>query len=300
MTTNSTAAERRAARPAVPAGACDAHLHVFGPPERYKGGPDRSYSPVERALAEYERLARELGFDRLVLVQPSSYGTDNSCQLDALKQRPDTARAVIVIDDTVDAETLRAFDKSGVRAIRLNLMTPRLTDMDAARAIFEKAAARIAPFGWHIQVYADLDIVRALAPVIRTLGVPVVFDHMAGARAEAGPAAPGFDELLDLLSAGKCWVKLSGADIVTWQNSDFSGATPFAGALIEANAAQLVWGTDWPHLVHQHGKTGDQAPPAAFRPVNEEALLDFLWQWAGTEANWKRILVDNPARLYRF
>jgi predicted TIM-barrel fold metal-dependent hydrolase len=284
----------------VPPGSCDCHMHVFGPPERYRGAPDRSYDPRERTLAEYEDLVRALGFERVVLVQPSAYGTDNSCLLDALRLRPQTARAVVVIGEEHDASALRTMHEAGVRGARLNLMTPRATDGSAARIRLEETARRIEPFGWHLQIYANLDLVRAVAPALKDLGLPVVFDHMGGATQDGGRNAPGFDALLSELADGRCWVKLSGADIVTWQNSDFSEATPFATALIAANERQVVWGSDWPHLAHQSAGTGADAPPAAYRPVNERALLRFLREWAGDDRTWRRILVENPQRLYQF
>lgn len=284
----------------VPPGSCDCHMHVFGPPERYKGAPDRSYDPRERRLSDYEDLAGTLGFERVVFVQPSAYGTDNACLLDALRVRPETARAVVVIGEEHDASALRALHEAGARGARLNLMTPRVTDGHAAKARLEETARRIAPLGWHLQIYADLEVVGMVAPALRTISVPIVFDHMGGAMKAVGPQAPGFQTLLSELADGRCWVKLSGADIVTWESADFSAATPFATALISANERQLVWGSDWPHLVHQSAGTGDNAPPAAFRPVDERSLLRFLRQWAGSEETWRRILVENPQRLYQF
>lgn len=286
--------------PELPTGSCDCHMHVFGPPERYPGAPERSYDPREKSLDEYEALAGGLGFERVVFVQPSAYGTDNSCLLASLKLRPQTARAVVVIDGSHDRGALDALHRQGVRGVRLNLMTPRVTDGEAARSRLEEAARQIEGLGWHIQIYADLQIVRIVAPAVRMLGVPVVFDHMGGATGTGGVGTPGMAELLSLLAEGKCWVKLSGADIATGRNSDFSGATPFAEAMVGANDRQLVWGSDWPHLVHQSAGIGDHAPPAAYRPVDEAALLRFLRQWAGGEARWQRILVDNPQRLYQF
>ena len=281
-------------------GLTDCHMHVFGPIDRYPGAPDRTYTPEQMGLAEYAPIAAKLDVERIVIVQPSAYGTDNRSTLDGLKALGEKGRAVVVIDDHFSAETLADFDRQGVRGIRLNLMTPRITDASAAEATLLRAAERIAGLGWHIQIYADLDLVALLAPAVRKSAVPVVFDHMGGAKADAGADVPGFGVLVDLLKEGKCWVKLSGADIVTWQNSDFSGATPFACALIAANPRQLVWGSDWPHLVHHHSGRGDDAPPAGYRPVIEEKLAEALAGWAGSKATLRAILVDNPVRLYSF
>lgn len=279
---------------------CDCHMHVFGDPAIYPGDANRTYSPSPKPLAEYDVIATALGIRRNVIVQPSAYGTDNRCTLDALAARPASTRAVVVLDDAVSDSRLADWDALGVRGVRLNLMSPRVTDASAAEATLRRTAGRLEGLGWHLQIYADLDLVRLLAPLAPRLPVPLVFDHMGGVREESGLDAPGFALLLALLRDGACWVKLSGADIVTWQTQDFAAAAPYAEALIAANPRHLVWGTDWPHLVHFAGAQGDAAPPAAFRPVSERALLDSLLRWAGGAESARAILVDNPARLYRF
>jgi predicted TIM-barrel fold metal-dependent hydrolase len=275
-------------------------MHVFGPPERYPAAPNRTYQTSEKGFADYQEMADRLGIERVVIVQPSAYGTDNRCTLDALRTRGAATRAVVVVDPSIADDELTAMDRLGVRGVRLNLMSPCIEDPAKAADALNAVAARIERLGWHIQIYADLDLVTVLAPAVRQARVPVVFDHMAGAKATGSADDPRFQLLLDLLAAGRCWVKLSGADIVTWENRDFSGASPFAQALIAANSRQLVWGTDWPHLVHHASGLGDAAPPAGYRPVDEEALFASLRGWAGDEATARAILVDNPARLYRF
>jgi predicted TIM-barrel fold metal-dependent hydrolase len=286
--------------PVLPPLACDSHMHVFGPPERFPGAPDRTYDPREKQLAEYSRLASSLGLQRLVLVQPSAYGTDNACLLEALQQRQGDARAVVVLAETAPRAELEALHAAGVRGVRLNLMTPRIEDAGIGRRRLEAAARMVGDLGWHIQIYADLALIRTIAPACRDLGVPVVFDHMGGGKAARGTSEAGWDDLLRLLADGRCWVKLSGADIATWEGSDFTAATPFADALIGTNVRQLVWGSDWPHLVHHASGIGDEAPPAGFRPVDETALLRFLHRWCGSAARWQAVLSDNPARLYDF
>jgi predicted TIM-barrel fold metal-dependent hydrolase len=279
---------------------CDSHMHVFGDLGTYPGAPDRTYTPSPKSLADYAPVAAALGIARIVIVQPSAYGTDNRCTLDALATRRDSARAVVVLGQSVRDEELADWDALGVRGVRLNLMSPRIDDPARAADLLRRAAERIAGLGWHIQIYADLALVRLLAPLAARIPVPIVFDHMGGVKATDGPDAPGFATLCALLREGGCWVKLSGADIATWQTEDFSAIAPCAQALIEANPRHLVWGTDWPHLVHFHGAQGDAAPAAAFRPVSEPALMASLTAWAGRDATLRAILADNPARLYRF
>ena len=284
----------------IPPLSCDSHMHVFGPPGKYPGAPTRQYSPTEMPFGAYAPLARKLGLERVVLVQPSAYGTDNRCMLDTLRHEPKHMRGVAVIDPAIADAELDAMHAAGVRGARLNLMSPRIDSIDAAGRLLEPVAARIARLGWHIQIYADPGIVAPIASVIRSLPVPVVLDHMAGARDHHGVDAPDFVALLELLAAGGCWVKVSGADIVTKRDHGFAGAAPFMKALIGANPGRLVWGTDWPHLVHHSGAMGDAAPPAGYRPVDETELLDLLCESVPDEATLHRILVDNPQRLYGF
>ncbi|HVB66874.1 MAG TPA: amidohydrolase family protein [Acetobacteraceae bacterium] len=275
-------------------------MHVFGPPDRYPGVPDRTYAPSPKPLAEYRRISERLGLARVVLVQPSAYGTDNRALLDTLGQGAPTMRAVAVIDGSFGADTLRSMHHAGVRGIRLNLMSPRITETAAARALLQGAADQVAPLGWHVQIYGDGDILAVVAPLLPDLPVPVVFDHMGGARARLGLQEPGFRLLCTLLAREHCWAKLSGADIVAEDDHQLDKAVDFARALVAANPARLVWGTDWPHLVHQHAGIGDAAPPAGYRPVDETALLDVLRASLDGAPAWRAILVDNPARLYGF
>jgi predicted TIM-barrel fold metal-dependent hydrolase len=284
----------------IPQPACDTHMHVFGPPAQYPGAPTRQYSPTLMPYEAYAPLARRLGIERVVLVQPSAYGTDNRCLLDTLRAHPKHLRGVVVIEPGIGDAELDAMHALGVRGVRLNLMSPRVTSVAEAQRLLEPVAARAARLGWHLQIYADPDIVAPIATVLARLPVPVVLDHMAGVRARQGVDHPGFVALLDLLAAGGCWVKLSGADIVTDFAAAYDAAAPFMRALVAANPAQLVWGTDWPHLVHHHGAMGDAAPPAGYRPVDEPALLRLLQECVPEADTLRRILVDNPRALYDF
>ena len=285
----------------IPPLACDCHMHVFGPPAKYPGAPGRLYSPTDMPLSRYTPMARRLGLERVVLVQPSAYGTDNRCLLDTLREHPVNMRAIAVIDTASisDAE-LDAMHALGVRGTRLNLLTPRIDSAEACARLLEPVASRIGRLGWHIQIYADSSIIAAVTDVIRGLAVPVVLDHMAGVRVEHGSGDANFAAALRLLGDGGCWVKVSGADIVSRSNTALGDAAPFMRALIAANPERVVWGTDWPHLLHQSGATGDAAPPAGYRPVDESALLRLLEDCVPDEATLRAILADNPHRVYDF
>lgn len=198
----------------VPVLVCDCHMHVFGPPEQYPGAPGRTYTPSLMPLQAYQLVANRLELRRVVLVQPSAYGTDHRALLDTLGEGTPTMRAVVVIDETCDAASLQAMHRAGVRGVRLNLMSPRITDTEAARALLQRTAAQVGKLGWHVQIHGDGEILSVVAPVLRDLPVPVAFDHMGGARTRLGTTDPGFRLLCDLLAREACWAKLSGADIV--------------------------------------------------------------------------------------
>jgi len=284
----------------VPPDACDCHMHVFGPPERFPGSATRAYTPTVKSLAEYHAMADGLGLRRVVFVQPSAYGTDNRCMLEAMATAPQRYRGVAVIGPATTAADLAAMDRAGVRGVRLNLVTEGSPDVAAAHAALEKAVQRVGPLGWHVQIYAGVGLLGDLAPAIRRARVPVVLDHMAGTHDAAGLEQPGLSAILDLLADGEVWVKLSGADRVTRRSDGFSAAVPIARALIAANANNLVWGSDWPHLGEHHGPRGAHAPPAIYRDLDDAALLRVLRESVPDDAAWQAILVDNPGRLYGF
>lgn len=284
----------------TPADATDCHMHVFGPPELYPAAARRAYTPLPAPLDAWQTVARPLGLTRVVLVQPSAYGADNRCMLDAMRARGAKARGVAVIDEDTDAPRLAALHAAGVRGIRLNLKTMGESDPALLRARLMSVAGRIAPLGWHIQIYADLSVIAAAAASIRALPVPVVFDHMGGARAPA-PDRNDFATLLDLVATGNGWVKISGAYRVSGAAPLYADATPIARALVKANPDRIVWGTDWPHIGGHVEAVSAEPPPAPYRDdLDAGALLALAAEAAGDAATFRRILVDNPARLYGF
>ena len=201
---------------------CDAHLHVLGPPARYPGAPSRQYQPREKGFDEYRRIASELGLARAVLVQPSAYGTDNRAMLDTLREHSESTRGVAVIDHATPAGELAEMHALGVRGVRLNLMNPRVRSPGEARNAIDPVVRRIARFGWHLQIYADPDVIAPIGDVLAGCGVPVVLDHCAGARTRFGIEDRDFAALVTLYARGACWVKISGADIVADQGTNAS------------------------------------------------------------------------------
>ncbi len=284
----------------IPPGACDCHVHVFGPSSRFPFDPTRAYTPADASIEELLALHAHLGIDRVVIVHPSPYGTDNRIGLDALegfgKHR---ARAVAVIDArTTDAELQRLHD-AGTRGARANLATTGIGDPNAAWRILDETARRVAPLGWHLQTFTSLDVIDALAEQFSTLPVPLVIDHFGGLKAERGLDQPGFAALRRLVASGRAYVKLSAA-YRSSQRPDAADLAPFARALLSDNPERCVWGTDWPHPggAKRTGALRDEIEP--FQPIDDGAALNRLAAWCRDPATLKRVLVDNPARLYDF
>jgi len=280
---------------ALPAGACDCHTHVFGAPGGpYRYAADRSYTPGEATVAQLVAWHDRLDITRVVLVQPSPYGTDNSCMAAALASLGARARGVAVIDDATPDAELSALHAVGVRGVRLNLHTAGRADPGEALAALDQAARRVAPLGWHVQTYTDLGVIAALHDALMTLPVPLVVDHFGRALGAGGVTQPGFEALLSLVRAGRAYVKLSAAHRLS-RAPDFADMAPIVRALIVAGPERVVWASDWPHS----GVTPGLAPEAVhpFNPVDDGAALARLRGWAGDEATLHRILVENPARL---
>lgn len=285
----------------MPAGACDCHMHVFGPDDRYPYTAQRSYTPRPASLDEYLDVAKTVGLERVVFVQPSAYGTDNRRMLDAIAAVGPAARGIAGIDAaTTDAE-IAAMAAGGMRGVRFNAASLGLRDARAIAPALRETAARIAPHGWHLQIFIDLAVIAQLADLLPTLPVPVVIDHMGHAHAELGPAQPGFDQVLKIMASGNVWVKLSGAYRVSRIEPDFPDAEALARALVAANPDRCVWGTDWPHTGSHAGKPGADPPLINYRPFDDGHLLRLLAKWVdGDPGLLRRILTDNPAALYGF
>jgi predicted TIM-barrel fold metal-dependent hydrolase len=285
---------------AVPSGACDCHTHIFGDPQRFPWFGGRTYTPESASVAEMRSLHRALHIDRVVIVNPSVYGTDNSCTLDAMKQLGPGSRGIAVIDDKTPAGQLEAMEHAGVRGIRLNFENFGQTNPDVARKAFQFAVQRLAGRKWHIQIYTRLPVIETLHKEIMAAPVPVVFDHFGGAKASLGTSQAGFDTLLDLVRSGKAYVKISGAYRSSEKTPDYPDMVPFAKALIGANAERIVWGSDWPHPTGAALSGHSAMDIAPLLQIDDGRLFNQLMVWAPDAAVRKMILVDNPARLYGF
>jgi predicted TIM-barrel fold metal-dependent hydrolase len=286
-------APREPSRPRhpLPPGACDTHAHVFGPASRFPYAADRSYTPPDAPLEKYLGMLDTLGFARGVLVQGSAHGRDNAAMLDALARHPARLRGVAVADADVSPADLRRWAALGVRGLRFNhffrdgaLHYRGGVPLDAARAL----APVMAELGWHMQLWIDVKDLTDTIPILKSLALPVVIDHMGRTDARAGTATPGFQSLLRLVGDGGCWVKLSGAHRLSRNAPDYPDAQPFHDTLVRANPERLVWGTDWPHP-----RIEGEMPDAG-------RLLDLFHAWTPDAETRRRILSANPARLYGF
>jgi predicted TIM-barrel fold metal-dependent hydrolase len=291
----------RPSRPgfAVPDGACDCHMHIFGLPASYPYAPRRSYTPPPAPIEDYRAMAGTLGLSRVVVVQPSAYGTDNRCTLDALEAFGAGARGVLVLGGNEREDDLSRMHARGARAVRLNLVSTDALAPDRIQSLLDATARRIAPFGWHVQFYAKGAMIEALGPLVRDLPVDVVFDHMGRPEVTAGLDQPGFRTLLDLLAGGRCWVKLSGLYRVSAAEPGHEAVAPFVRALLDANPERLLWGSDWPHTGKHPESALEEAPFVDYRPIDDGLHLSRFAAFAG-EAAMRRVLVDNPATLYGF
>ncbi|AEB83200.1 amidohydrolase family protein [Alicycliphilus denitrificans] len=271
------------------AGACDCHTHVFGPRADYPMVDARHYTPGPAPLAALRAHLAGLGLERVVLVQPSVYGTDNRCMLDALARLDGAGRGIVVLEDGVDAAALRELHARGVRGVRINLESAGLRDIAGARALLQAWSARVADLGWHVQLYAAQPVVQALADDLARLPSSVVLDHFALAD-----VMPGGDALTDLLRTGCVHVKLS---------APYRLASPALGGAwarhwVDAVPGALLWASDWPHTARGPGRAAHEV--SAYRAIPANGLRQEIARWLPSAELRRRVLVDNPARLYGF
>ncbi|MGB3071608.1 MAG: amidohydrolase family protein [Ottowia sp.] len=276
---------------ARPAQACDCHVHVFLPRE-FPYAQERSYTPGEATAEDLAVLMQRLGMARVVLVQPSCYGTDNRALMSvAALLGKNTARAVAVVDLEA-APDLASMDRQGVRGLRFNLSVRHEVDVSAAERQLKQAAHLLEPLGWHVQIHASAQALAALRPTLAELRVPVVLDHFGGGA--AGASVVG-----ELLRTGKVWVKLS-APYRASQGEAHQELASLTRAWAAIAPQRLLWASDWPHT----GGSGVRISPTEeiepFRAVDAAGALRELEQWIADDGLLERILVSNPADLYGF
>jgi 2-pyrone-4,6-dicarboxylate lactonase len=268
----------------LPEGACDCHAHVFGPQDVFPYLPNAAFIPPDASPQAYARMLRTIGCQRAVLVQPSIYGTDNRCMMAALTSGTFNFRGVAVVDEKISDAELESLHRAGVRGVRINLSskTPGLP-LERAPGL----AARLKPLGWHLQFFLRIDRFPSLEQALAQLPVACVIDHFAHAPAAGGVESPDFKALLRLARLDHVWFKLIGPYRISTQWPLYPDVAPLARALVAAAPDRCVWGTDWPH------------PNTAYMP-NEGDLADALGEWLPDTGVRRKVLVDNPGRLYGF
>ncbi|MGE8059513.1 amidohydrolase family protein [Pseudomonas sp. NPDC089547] len=281
----------------LPALSCDCHVHVFDP-DRFPYAESRTYMPDKSPVTVLEQHLKALGLDRVVVVQPSPYGTDNRCLTDALARLgTQRARGVAVVEEGIEDTKLAELHAAGIRGVRLNLEVKGGADLTAVSANLDSLAERLAPLGWHIQMYANLETIKALAQTLRKLPVPVVFDHYGHLDAAKGLHQEGYEEMVSLLREGRIHVKLSALYRVSLQD-DYADVEQFAKALVAIRPDRLLWGSDFPHTMPPAGTTRSKDKLELFRNEDNGRALNCLLKWVDDQAVIRQILVDNPAQLY--
>jgi len=275
----------------LPVGVCDAHTHVFESSLALPPAEPPAYPLPEAPIATHRAVAERLGLARGVLVQPAAYGGDHSAMLHALAAYPDTLRGVALADTAVSDATLDTLHEEGVRSLRFVEMRMPGSDRrypgSISIAALEALAPRLSLRGWHAEIWADVATCAMVVRHYSGLGLPLVFDHLAGAIVTDDANGADYRTVCNALRSGHAWAKLSLCRVGPKQ-SDYPLARPFHDALVAANPDRLVWGSDFPFL-----RKGAEAPDAGW-------LLDTFRDWIGDDALVRRILADNPATLYDF
>ena len=282
--------------PFPPPGSCDCHVHVIGPKNRFPLSPNRTYTPKDAVMSELRAMLARLDIERTVIVQPSIYGTDNSCTLDAMDEIGATARAVAVLRPDTAGSTLDDLHRRGVRGLRVNVATSPI-GLDTVRQQLKAATTLAARNGWHVQIFATPDALDTLAHELLASPGPIVIDHF-GLISPGKNAVARAGTLIRLLGTGKVWVKLSAPYRIADDPYD-PGIVLLARALADANPDRVVWGSDWPHTPpHPGGPITDREEP--YRDLDTRALLHVTRTWLPDARMQSRLLVENPAKLYDF
>jgi predicted TIM-barrel fold metal-dependent hydrolase len=271
-------------RTKAPPNATDCHHHIYD--KRFPASPTATLLPPDASVADYRKLQERLGTTRNVVVQPSTYGIDNRLLLESLATFGPTARGVVMLDAAVTVDELKQLNDKGVRGVRFGTRLPGGASMEDMKPV----ARKIADLGWHIQLVSDGERIIEWKEVLQSLPTPVVFDHMGHLPEPEGANHAGFRVIAELIEKHGAWVKLTGAYILSKVGPPtYADRTALAKAFVKLAPERLVWGTDWPHPTSKADAKPDDA-----------VLFDLLSDWAFDESLRKRILVDNPAKLYGF
>lgn len=267
---------------AFPPGACDTHMHVYD--GRFPSAPSALLHPHDALVADYRSVQRALGLDRVVVVQPTTYGFDNACQVEAAAALGPGSRLVVVVDERTPSSTLAELDGAGARGARFHMLPGGAVPWSS----LAPTAASVADLGWHVQLQLDGRELPVHVDALRSLPTPLVVDHVGRFMPPVDVDHPAFAALLTLLDTGRCWVKLSAPYESTRDGApEYPAVAALAHALVERFPERMLWATNWPH-------PGQPAPPTL------DELRRLAFDWLPTEALRQRVLVTNPAELYGF
>ena len=277
-------------RPAfrLPAGSCDSHFHVMGPPDRFPFAESKAYVPATAPFEHYVQLAELLGIDRGVVTQPMGHGFDNRVSLDAVARSDGRFRAVLKADDRFSAADYKSFHDHGARGVRLTLFSGAGGGLDLA--MFDRVIAAIAPHGWSVTLHAMPDQLVAAADWIAKIPIPVAIDHFGRIDVADGLDQPGFRVYLDLVREAHVWAKICCPDRLTRTGHPYDDVMPFVHAAVAAAPERLIWGTDWPHT--QRWLPGEMC--------DDGDLVDLVPVMVPDPETRQRMLVENPAALFDF
>lgn len=277
----------------LPVGAVDAHCHVFGPGAEFPYAPERKYTPCDASADQLFALRDKLGFDRNVIVQATCHGADNSALVDALHRSAGRARGVATVRRNVTDAQLAELHEAGVRGVRFNFVK-RLVDRTPHDSLME-IVSKIAPLGWHVVIYFEAEDLPELYDFFSSIPVPLVVDHMGRPEVAKGPHSAEFELFLRFMRENPdVWTKVScperlsvtGPKAVAGEQNPYEDVVPFARRVVEEFPDRVLWGTDWPH------------PNLKDHMPDDGLLVDYIPRIAVTSEFQRKLLVDNPRRLY--
>jgi D-galactarolactone isomerase len=269
----------------APPGTCDTHIHIYGDPARYKEVATSPFPVPDAPVAKYRQVMKCLGIERVVVVQPSAYGKDNSCTLDAIAELGDCARGIAVVDVDTDEAELARLTKAGIRGARFHMLKGGVVPWESLAPM----APRIVEHGWHVQLQLDGRLLPERLALLKSLPGQMVIDHTGKFLEPVAADHAAFKALLALVESGRVWVKLSAPYETSKEGPPhYMDVGRLARALIKAAPERMLWATNWPH------------PSAQADPPDNAMLMDLLVHWAEDECVARRIFSDNPAELYGF
>lgn len=269
----------------LPAGAVDAHCHVFGPADEFPFAPERKYTPCDAGKDKLFALRDHLGFARNVVVQATCHGKDNRAMVDALKASNGMARGIATVAPDITEDEIADMDAAGVRGVRFNFVK-RLVD-DTPKEVFLGIADKIKAFGWHIVVYFEAPDLAELEPFLKQLPTTIVVDHMGRPDVTKGVDHPDFQRFVSLMrDNANIWTKVTCPERLTAVGPPYDDVVAYGAHIVDQFPDRVLWGTDWPH------------PNMKSHMPDDGQLVDYIPRIAPTPGQQQKLLIDNPMRLY--